>query len=50
MTYYIKLEDVLKLLPKDDLVGPKPSRLRREVNELTKYVDKEEEKECIMDM
>lgn len=43
---YIKLEDVLKLLPTTDLVGPKPSRLRKEINELTKYhFEKEEVKE-----
>lgn len=43
---YIKLEDVLKLLPDTGLVGPKPSRLRKEINELTKYYfEKEEIKE-----
>lgn len=34
MTKYVKLEDVLALIQGDDTVGPKPSRLRKEVNEL----------------
>ena len=35
MNRYIKLSDVLALLPKDDVVGPKPSHLRREVEKLS---------------
>ena len=34
MTKYVKLEDVLALIQGDDTVGPKPSRLRKEVSEL----------------
>ena len=32
---YIKLEDILALLPEDDTVGPKPSYLRQEINKLS---------------
>lgn len=31
---YVKLEDVLALIPNDDIVGPKPSYLRKKINEL----------------
>lgn len=31
---YVKLEDVLALLPEDDTVGPKPSALRKKLAEL----------------
>ena len=31
---YVKLEDVLALLPKDDTVGPKPTYLRKQLAEL----------------
>lgn len=31
---YIKLEDVLALLPEDDTVGPKPTALRKKFAEL----------------
>jgi hypothetical protein len=31
---YIKLEDVLALLPEDDICGPKPSTLRKKLAEL----------------
>ena len=31
---YIKLEDVLALLPEDDLCGPKPTYLRKLIAEL----------------
>lgn len=31
---YVKLEDVLALLPEDDVVGPKPTYLRRKLAEL----------------
>ena len=31
---YIKLEDVLTLLPEDDTVGPKPTVLRKKLAEL----------------
>lgn len=34
MTKYVKLDDVLALLPETDITGPKPSRLRKEVTEL----------------
>lgn len=36
--YYVKLDDVLALLPETDIVGPKPSRLRKEVQELKKII------------
>ena len=31
---YIKLEDVLTLLPEDDICGPKPTYLRKLIAEL----------------
>ena len=31
---YIKLEDVLALLPEDDICGPKPTYLRKQLAEL----------------
>lgn len=31
---YVKLEDVLALLPEDDIVGPKPTTLRKKLAEL----------------
>lgn len=31
---YVKLEDVLALLPKDDVCGPKPTYLRKLLAEL----------------
>ena len=31
---YIKLEDVLALIPEDDIVGPKPTALRKKLAEL----------------
>lgn len=31
---YVKLEDVLALLPEDDICGPKPSTLRKKLVEL----------------
>jgi hypothetical protein len=31
---YVKLEDVLALLPEDDTVGPKPTYLREKIIEL----------------
>lgn len=31
---YVKLEDVLALLPEDDIVGPKPTYLREKIAEL----------------
>lgn len=45
MPKYIKLEDALNLLPTDDVCGPKPTRLRKELQELP-YIeieDKEDE-------
>ena len=36
--YYVKLDDVLALLPETDIVGPKPTRLRKEVQELKKII------------
>lgn len=31
---YVNLEDLLVLIPTDDLVGPKPSYLRQKINKL----------------
>jgi hypothetical protein len=31
---YVKLEDVLALIPEDDICGPKPSALRKKLAEL----------------
>lgn len=31
---YVKLEDVLALIPEDDICGPKPSALRKQLAEL----------------
>ena len=31
---YVKLEDVLALIPEDDVVGPKPTHLRKKLAEL----------------
>ena len=31
---YVKLGDVLALLPEDDIVGPKPTHLRKQLAEL----------------
>jgi hypothetical protein len=31
---YVKLEDVLALIPEDDVVGPKPTALRKKLAEL----------------
>lgn len=31
---YVKLDDVLALLPTDDIVGPKPTHLRKQLAEL----------------
>ena len=31
---YVNLDDILKILPKDDKVGPKPSYLRRYLKNL----------------
>ena len=31
---YVKLEDVLALIPEDDTVGPKPTTLRKKLAEL----------------
>lgn len=31
---YVKLDDVLALIPNNDIVGPKPSYLRKKINEL----------------
>lgn len=36
--FYVKLDDVLILLPETDIVGPKHSRLRKEVQELKKII------------
>lgn len=36
--YYVKLDDVLALLPETDIVDPKSSRLRKEVQELKKII------------
>lgn len=33
-TIYVKLEDVLALLPNDDICGPKPSYLREQLARL----------------
>ena len=31
---YVRLEDVLALIPEDDIVGPKPTFLRKKLAEL----------------
>ena len=31
---YVKLEDVLALIPTDDIYGPKPTHLRKQLAEL----------------
>ena len=33
----VSLDEVLALLPEDDIVGPKPSYLRQEINKLKQY-------------
>lgn len=35
----IKLDDLLKLIPKDDIVGPKPTWLREHVTDLAFEID-----------
>ena len=34
---FLRLEDVMALIPEDDIVGPKPSSLRRSIERLPKY-------------
>ena len=35
---YVKLEDVLALIPTDDICGPKPSTLRKKLAELPSII------------
>ena len=34
---FLRLEDVMDLIPEDDVVGPKPSSLRRSIEKMPKY-------------
>ena len=34
---FLRLEDVMALIPEDDIVGPKPSSLRRSIEKMPKY-------------
>ena len=34
---FLRLEDVMALIPKDDIVGPKPSSLRKNIEKMPKY-------------
>ena len=40
---YVKLEDVLALIPTDDVVGPKPTHLRKQLTELPAIIISEME-------
>ena len=34
---FLRLEDVMTLIPEDDIVGPKPSSLRNRIEKTPKY-------------
>lgn len=34
---FLRLEDVMVLIPEDDIVGPKPSSLRKSIEKMPKY-------------
>ena len=34
---FLRLEDVMALIPEDDIVGPKPSNLRKSIEKMPKY-------------
>lgn len=34
---FLRLEDVIALIPEDDIVGPKPSSLRKNIEKMPKY-------------
>ena len=34
---FLRLEDVMALIPEDDIVGPKPSSLRKSIEKMPKY-------------
>ena len=34
---FLRLEDVMALIPEDDIVGPKPSSLRKNIEKMPKY-------------
>lgn len=34
---FLRLEDVMALIPEDDIAGPKPSSLRRSIEKMPKY-------------
>lgn len=34
---FLRLEDVMALIPEDDIVGPKPSSLRKSIKKMPKY-------------
>lgn len=40
---YVKLEDVLALIPTDDIAGPKPTHLRKQLAELPAIIISEME-------
>jgi hypothetical protein len=35
---YVKLDDVLAILPKDDTVGPKPSHIRKQLTQMDNII------------
>ena len=34
---FLRLEDIMTLIPDDDIVGPKPSSLRKSIEKMPKY-------------
>ena len=34
---FLRFEDVMALIPEDDVVGPKPSSLRKSIKKMPKY-------------
>lgn len=34
---FLRLEDVMALIPEDDIVGPKPSSLQKSIEKMPKY-------------
>ena len=34
---FLRFEDVMALIPEDDIVGPKPSSLRKSIKKMPKY-------------
>ena len=34
---FLRLEDVMALIPEDDIVGPQPSSLRKSIEKMPKY-------------